>query len=109
MGRLWDLLPVIREHICHPRLYSSFSLKCVLPALLPEMGYHDLAIQDGTAAGIAYAEMIRPDTTPGRKTELRQQLLEYCGLDTLAMVKLHERCLELAKSKLGGGGHRKDV
>jgi len=97
VDRLWDLLPVVRHHICHPQLYSSFSLKCVLPALLPDMSYDGLVIQDGTAASVAYAEMIDAATRPERKAEIRGQLLDYCSLDTMAMVKLHQRCLELAR------------
>jgi len=99
--RLWNLEPVISGHIAHPQLYNSFSLKRVLPALLPDMGYDALDIQEGSAAGIGYLEMIDTGTTPERQAELRKQLLEYCGLDTLAMVKLHQKCLKLA-TQLGG-------
>jgi hypothetical protein len=36
-SRLWDLLPVVRNHVYHPRFGGSFSLKDVLPALVPEI------------------------------------------------------------------------
>src|SRR5450759_1607652 len=36
-SRLWDLLPVVRNHVYHPAFAGSFSLKAVLPALVPEM------------------------------------------------------------------------
>ena len=96
VGRLWDLAPVIRSSVYHPHFYGSFSLKAVLPVLVPEMSYDALDIQEGTAAQIAYEEMIDAGTSPERKAELRQQLLEYCKHDTLAMVRLHEKCLELS-------------
>ena len=35
--RLWDLLPVVRNHVYHPAFAGSFSLKDVLPALVPEI------------------------------------------------------------------------
>src|ERR1035437_5386082 len=38
-SRLWDLLPVVRNHVYHPAFAGSFSLKAVLPVLVPEMTY----------------------------------------------------------------------
>lgn len=40
--RLWDLLPVVRNHVYHPAFGGSFSLKAVLPALVPDMTYAEL-------------------------------------------------------------------
>jgi hypothetical protein len=39
----------------------------------------------------AYREAVAPGTAPERKAELERQLLAYCELDTLAMVRLWER------------------
>jgi len=71
-----------------PEFHGSFSLKAVLPALVPDFGYGDLEINDGAVASAAYAEMIRPETTPERRNSLRQNLLAYCERDTEAMVRL---------------------
>ena len=49
--RLWDLLPVVRNHVYHPRFGGSFSLKYVLPALVPDMTYEGMEVADGTDAG----------------------------------------------------------
>lgn len=38
-ARLWDLLPVVRNHVYHPRFAGSYSIKNALPALVPEMSY----------------------------------------------------------------------
>ena len=38
-ARLWDLLPVVRNNVYHPAFAGSYSLKYVLPALVPEMTY----------------------------------------------------------------------
>jgi hypothetical protein len=38
----------------------------------------------------AYQEAISPETTPERKQEIERQLLEYCKLDTFAMVRMWE-------------------
>jgi hypothetical protein len=36
----------------------------------------------------AFAEMMKGETTPERRAELYQALLDYCELDTLAMVRV---------------------
>jgi predicted RecB family nuclease len=51
--RLWDLLPVVRNHVYHPDFGGSFSLKAVLPALVPEMSYQGMEVPNGEAAGPA--------------------------------------------------------
>ncbi len=87
--RIIDLLPVAREHYYHPSMHGSWSLKCVLPALLPDLSYEDLdGVQDGNAAGAAYHEATTPATTPVRRAEIEQQLLAYCHLDTFALVRM---------------------
>ena len=87
--RIVDLLPIVREHCYHPDLHGSFSIKSVLPAFVPGLGYGDLAIRDGLAASRAHAELVDPTTSPARRAELRAQLLAYCGRDTEAMVALY--------------------
>ncbi len=49
--RLWDLLPVIRDHVYHPAFGGSYSLKSVLPALVPSMSYDGMQVADGKASG----------------------------------------------------------
>ena len=57
--RLWDLLPVVRNHVYHPAFAGSFSLKAVLPALVPNMTYDGMEVADGTDAGLAWESLIR--------------------------------------------------
>ena len=90
-GRIVDLHPIVKGHCYHPDFHGSFSLKAVLPALVPGLGYDDLEITDGQAASLAYAEIIDPGTTDDRQKRLRADLLLYCGRDTEAMVRLVER------------------
>ena len=87
-GRIFDLLPLVRKYCYHPEFHGSFSLKSVLPALVPDFGYGDLKINDGGLASAAYAEMIRPETIQERRGSLRRNLLAYCERDTEAMVRL---------------------
>ena len=86
--RIVDLLPLIREHVYDPEFHGSFSLKWVLPALVPELGYDDLEITDGGLASLAYSEMQVPETASNRRAELRAALLAYCERDTQAMLEL---------------------
>ena len=54
-ARLFDLLPVVRNGYYHPEFRGSFSIKSVLPVLVPGMGYDDLAISEGQTAAVRYA------------------------------------------------------
>ena len=89
--RLWDLLPVVRSHVYHPALGGSFSLKAVLPALVPEMSYEGMEVANGQAAGLAWEAMIGGSCSEVERQTKRKALLAYCGQDTLALVKLLER------------------
>ena len=90
--RLVDLLPVARDHFYHPSQQGSWSIKRVLPALVPELRYSDLdGVQDGGKAQQAYVEAIAAATGAERREQLRAQLWAYCRLDTLAMVELWRR------------------
>ncbi len=88
-GRIVDLLPLVRDHCYHPRLRGSFSIKSVLPAFVPGLGYDDLVIRDGLTASSSHATLIDPTLDPARRAELRAQLLAYCQRDTEAMVALY--------------------
>jgi hypothetical protein len=86
--RLADLLPLARKHYYHPAMQGSWSIKAVLPTVAPDLAYETLAVQHGGMAQQACLELIEPGITPQRREELRQGLLAYCGLDTLALVRL---------------------
>ncbi len=89
--RLWDLLPVIRKNVYHPDFCGSFSIKNVLPVLIPGMSYKNMKVADGREAGIVYEKMIYDNLSCREKKALKNNLLKYCCQDTLAMVKLLER------------------
>ena len=88
-ARVVDLLPIARAHYYHPSQQGSWSIKKVLPAVVPELRYDDLdGVQDGGMAMGAFLEGIHPETGAERKIQIEQQLLAYCKLDTYAMVRL---------------------
>lgn len=87
--RVVDLLPIARDHYYHPDQEGSWSIKAVLPALCPDLDYAQLdGVQNGGMAMEAYGEALAAATTPERKTEIERQLIAYCALDTLALVRL---------------------
>ena len=87
--RLFDLHPVTRNNYYHPDMQGSWSLKKVLPTMAPELSHDDLDIVSvGTDAEIAFFEMLDDGTVQERREELREALLRYCKLDTLAMIRL---------------------
>ena len=89
-ARLFDLLPAVREHTYHPAYAGSYSIKSVLPALVPEMTYDGMEVGNGQAAGLAWESLIRGGLNQAERERIRQALLAYCGQDTLAMVRLLE-------------------
>ena len=97
-----DLLDVFRNGYVYDRaMEGSFSIKKVLPALFPNdpnLDYHNLAdVHNGgeaTDTFLALRGMEREE-----RDKLRQSLLAYCKLDTMAMVMLWQ--FELFR--LGGG------
>jgi hypothetical protein len=90
-GRIVDLLQLVRRHCYHPKFYGSFSIKKVLPALVPGSDYGDLEISDGGMASAAFAELRRSDTPSKRRESLKNGLMEYCKRDTEAEVYLFKQ------------------
>ncbi len=84
--RFLDLLELLRAYYYHPDFHGSYSIKSVLPVLVPEAGYSDLDIRERSQASLAFAQMIAPETGETEKERLREALLSYCQRDTEAMV-----------------------
>lgn len=99
LARLWDLLPVIQAHYYHPDFRGSFSIKSVLPALVPELDYGDLAIRDGGTAAGQYERMVFEETDWVERERIREALRQYCRRDTLAMVALRQALLAKATER----------
>ena len=104
--RLVDLLPIVRNHVYHPDFGGSFSLKRVLPALVPGARYDDLVIADGRAASAEVARLLLngEETAAEERQAVRRALSAYCGLDTRGLVDLLA-CLR----RLGGVGSADSV
>jgi predicted RecB family nuclease len=92
-SRLWDLLPVVRNHVYHPAFAGSYSLKAVLPAFVPELTYEGMEVANGQDAGLAWESLVRGRLDQSESESTKKALLDYCGQDTLALVKVLQRLL----------------
>ncbi len=101
-AKVEDLLPVVRNHLYHPEFRGSFSIKDVVPALLPELAYDDLQVSDGLAASFLLEKLLcRPEELRAEERgALPDQLRAYCNHDTAVMVKLF-RFLQEAAARAG--------
>jgi predicted RecB family nuclease len=94
-ARLWDLLPVVRNNVYHPAFAGSYSLKYVLPALVPEMTYESMPVANGQDAGLAWERLIRGGLDQTEHDGIKKALLDYCGQDTLALVRLLDKLQDI--------------
>ncbi len=97
-SRLVDLKKVIQDNIADPAFHGSFSIKDVLTPLVPDLAYAGMEVADGVTASVELAHLLKDDGAmdPAAREAKRAALLEYCKLDTCAMVRLVERMEELA-------------
>jgi hypothetical protein len=98
LNRFVDLLdPFRRLGYYHPDFNGSFSIKSVLPALFPsdpELDYKALNIQNGGMAMDTFANLHKLKELE-KRDNIRRELLAYCHLDTLAMVKIHSKLTKI--------------
>lgn len=72
----------------HPEFKGSASIKYVLPALVPNLSYKNMHIQEGGAASDTWNRIILGEYSEDEKNMKVQALKDYCHLDTLAMVEI---------------------
>ena len=98
LGKLVDLLPVVRNNVYHPDFGGSFSLKAILNPLVPSLSYQDLVIVDGMVASVEIARLlfVAHKIPVAERDQLREDLLAYCERDTWATVELMQTLRRLA-------------
>ncbi|MDP2784715.1 MAG: DUF2779 domain-containing protein [Sulfurimicrobium sp.] len=94
IDRVVDLGPITCVNYYHPDMRGSCSLNAVLPTIDPKFSYDEMAVADSVMAQEAFFEMMQTETTPRRHEQLRQALLDYCALNTFAMVRLTQFFME---------------
>ncbi len=89
-ARVYDLMDVFqKQYYVHPGFQGSCSIKHLLPILAPHLSYSNLEISHGMLASIRWFEMVTGLIPETEKAQVRQHLLQYCELDTLAMVEIY--------------------
>ena len=89
--RVRDLMePFQQKWYYAPDMHGSYSIKMVLPALVPELSYEGMTIADGQAASYAFESLMYEEDTE-KRAKIKNDLLEYCNLDTEAMVRVWEK------------------
>ncbi len=90
-----DLIEPFRAGFFYlPAMGGSFSIKSVLPALFPndqDLDYHNLSgtVHNGSEAMKLFPKIV--NMSLNEQTIARESLLQYCNLDTWAMVKVWEK------------------
>jgi hypothetical protein len=93
--RLKDLMvPFQKKWYYTSKMRGSYSIKQVLPALVPELSYSALSIKNGESSKSTFLSMINKSFN-GNELLSRNDLLEYCRLDTYAMVKIVDKLYSL--------------
>lgn len=96
--RFMDLIVPFRKlGYYHPDFNGSFSIKSILPAMFPnddELDYKKLGqVQNGMDAMEIFANLYL-EKDKEKVVQIRQDLLKYCHLDTLAMVRIWQVLIE---------------
>jgi len=90
--RIYDLADFVKNGMyLHPDFKGSWSIKNVLPVMIPELRYEDLEIGAGDQAMIAWWEMVTGNMPTIEIEKIKGDLLKYCELDTFAMVKIWQK------------------
>lgn len=88
--RMYDLEDIFKKDYVDYRFHGSSSIKKVLPVICPDLSYNELEVQNGTMALDAWGRMVLDPAFKEDIKETRKNLLEYCKLDTLAMVEIYK-------------------
>ncbi len=83
----------------HPDQKGSTSLKTILPVITGQ-SYKDLGIKSGQMANSEFLRVKTEPITKSKKLEIEKNLIEYCKLDTYAMVLILRKIKEWIEKPL---------
>ena len=99
------MVPFYNRDYYNKNMKGSYSIKYVLPALFPDdpsLNYHNLKlIHNGSEAMNAFNTL--PEYDEEQRKIVRKNLLEYCKLDTFAMVKIWQKLNEICRNNINIG------
>jgi len=97
---MFDLMTIFSKcYYVDPAFQGSTSIKKVLPVIVPELSYKNLNISKGDQASERWEKMISSLTSEEDKEIIKNDLLKYCQLDTLAMVRIYQFLKNLIKDR----------
>ncbi|KKR06106.1 MAG: hypothetical protein UT34_C0001G0146 [candidate division WS6 bacterium GW2011_GWF2_39_15] len=76
------------------RFKGSWSIKNILPVLVPDLDYKKMEISNGTLAMTTWESIVYGNLIPQKKNLLIDALLKYCELDTYAMYRILEEVIK---------------
>ena len=85
----FDLETIFKKDYIDYRFHGSSSIKKVQPIIAPHLSYSDLDINNGTMALDTWGRMTMDKDFDEDIVQTRKNLLEYCKLDTLAMLEIY--------------------
>ena len=88
--QMFDLMSIFsKSYYVDAKLKGSSSIKKVLPVIVPSLSYKKLNVQKGDQAIERWEKLIANATPQEEKDQIAKDLLEYCKLDTFAMVEIY--------------------
>ena len=96
LNRFFDIHKIFANfNYYNKKQMGSTSIKKVLPILCPKFSYDNLEIKDGGSATTEFYNLLTKNLCEFEKEKKIENLLKYCELDTLAMVKIFEELEKL--------------
>ena len=77
-----------KQYYVHKGFKGGTSIKDVLPVLVPELSYDDLAIREGGTASQSWDKITSDETSLAEKSQISRDLKLYCERDTFAMFAI---------------------
>lgn len=97
--RIFDLMDIFNKgYYLHPDFHGSASIKSVLPVLVDDesINYDLLPISKGDQAMMGWVRLMDGSLNQDEVEKTKEDMLRYCELDTLAMVKIWEELSDLS-------------
>ncbi|MDO9547140.1 MAG: DUF2779 domain-containing protein [Pelolinea sp.] len=93
--RVYDLGEFVSKGLyLHPNFKGSWSIKNILPVMVPDLSYENLEVNKGDQAAVVWWDMITGNLSPEEVESTKTALLTYCEMDTWAMVRIWQKLRE---------------
>jgi len=97
--RIYDLMKIFeRMEYLHTDFKGKYSIKNILPVMCPELSYDNLQVSNGAEAVVEYENLVFGDVPNELREDKFYALLEYCKLDTWAMVRIFQELEKMVNS-----------